>query len=393
MTIPAFPNYPANLPAEQTITSRARLTALGDGLIQERRWGLNPVRPTWGLTFELWPAGRAVVEAFLSARAADGQPFSWTAPGAAAATAWRCNQWTVDQFNGGRVMLQAKFERVFEVSPPELVAVPCGGNVITIITPPDDAVMWYYPEGEYVNGFSPDGAVASPADGYWIGETLYDAWDAAWAASGSPANPGTGNAAEIAAWAAWVDVWETYFFDYVNTFETDGSVIPGYRDRSSPFNSFSVSAISSNGSPLTYQWQFSYDNGATWANVSNGGISATASSAGGIFGIPSNPATTTWSWSGYTTGQFTTAAGFDPYTDWTDTTVTGSFNTVPVTLTATVSGATTSTISISNVISLEGYLFDLMPAVYGHTLARVVVSSTGATSVTSSSAKAYPRPD
>jgi hypothetical protein len=188
-------------------------------------------------------------------------------------------------------------------------------------------------------------------------------------------------------------VWETYFFDYVNTFETDGSVIPGYRDRSSPFNSFSVSAISSNGSLLTYQWQFSYDNGATWANVSNGGISATTSSAGGIFGIPSDPATTTWSWSGYTTGQFTTAAGFDPYTDWTDTTVTGSFNTAPVSLTATVSGATTSTISVSNVISLEGYLFDLMPTVYGHTLARVVVSSPGATSVTSSPAKAYPRPD
>ena len=390
MTIPAFPNYRPNLPAEQAISSRARLTQLGDGLIQERRWGLNPVRPTWDLTFELWPTGRAEVEAFLAARAADGQPFSWTAPGAAAATAWRCDRWTVDQFNGGRVMLQATFRRVFEVSPPELVAVPCGGNVITIITPPADTSMFYYGEGKYVNGFNYNNAIPAPTDSNWIGETLYDAWDTAWVAAGSPANAGTGNAAEIAAWAAWVDVWEGYFFDYVNTYETDGSVISGYRQDSF---SYTVSAVSSNGSPLSYQWQFSFNNGATWNNISNGGISATASSAGGLFGTPSDPSATTWGWSGYTTGQFTSVAGFDPLTDWTNTTLTYGFNTVPVTLTAIISGATTSTISVANVISLEGYLFDLMPAVYGHTLARVVVSSLGATSVTSSSAKAFPRPD
>jgi len=349
VTIPAFPNYRPNLPAEQAISSRARLTQLGDGLIQERRWGLNPVRPTWDLPFELWPTGRAEVEAFLAARAADGQPFSWTAPGAAAATAWRCDRWTVDQFNGGRVMLQATFRRVFEVSPPELIAVPCGGNVITIITPPADQFMAAWLNGRELT--APDPLVPLPDDGYWAGDALYDAWQAA-----------VGSAGEAAAWADWVAQYDADWLALATP-----NVVVG---TSGETLQFSVSAVSSNASPLAYQWQVSLNDGASWANISNGAISATAVSG-------CSPTASTWD-PGY--------SGEGVYFS--------SFTCSAATITATVSGATTNTLSITRVYALKEYLFGLMG--YNgasYVFARVVVSSTGASPVTTAAASAMISPD
>jgi hypothetical protein len=289
------------------------------------------------------------VEAFLAARAADGQPFSWTAPGAAAATAWRCDQWTVDQFNGGRVMLQAKFERVFEVSPPELIPVPCGGNVITIVTPPADQNMYSWPNGRELT--APNPLVPLPDDGYWAGDALYDAWQAA-----------IGTAGEATAYADWVAQYDADWLSLATP-----NVVVG---TSGETLQFSVSAVSSNASPLSYQWQVSFNNGGSWANISNGAIIATATSG-------CSPTASTWD-PGYT--------GEGIYSS--------SFTCSTATITSSASGATTNTLSIANVYGLREYLFSLMGYNSGaYTFARVVVSSTGATSVTTSAAAAMIPPD
>ena len=92
-----------------------RKVQFGDGYEQRLRFGLNQNPKTWPLTWSnITNAEAAQIEAFLDARADDGDSFDWTPPDTTTSYKWVCETWdkTMNVFN--RNTITATFRQVFE---------------------------------------------------------------------------------------------------------------------------------------------------------------------------------------------------------------------------------------------------------------------------------------
>lgn len=110
--------FPAVTPAYGATKSSApkvRKTQFGDGYEQRIKFGLNQNPKTWDLTWNnITEANADTIEAFLDARADDGDSFDWTPPGEAGSSKWVCETWQKTIPYTGRAVITATFRQVFE---------------------------------------------------------------------------------------------------------------------------------------------------------------------------------------------------------------------------------------------------------------------------------------
>lgn len=119
--IPSFPDIPSEQ-VEESCQSSASRRSNGDGYENVFHFGLNPVRPEWKI---LWRVGASEInemDAFLRARAIDGEPFYWTPPDATpSAQTFKCLEWTRTRTSAIWWTFEATFERIYEPSTFDLI--------------------------------------------------------------------------------------------------------------------------------------------------------------------------------------------------------------------------------------------------------------------------------
>jgi phage-related protein len=109
-----FPSITPTYGAQKSSAPTNRVVKFGDGYEQVLRFGLNQNPKSWSLTWEVSETDADTIEAFLDARAADGDAFDWTPLGEATSYKWRCDQWskTIPYLN--RATITATFRQVYE---------------------------------------------------------------------------------------------------------------------------------------------------------------------------------------------------------------------------------------------------------------------------------------
>jgi len=109
-----FPSITPTYGAQKSSAPTNRVVKFGDGYEQVLRFGLNQNPKTWNLTWEVSETDADTIEAFLDARANDGDAFDWTPLGESTAYKWRCDQWTKSIPYVNRATISASFRQVFE---------------------------------------------------------------------------------------------------------------------------------------------------------------------------------------------------------------------------------------------------------------------------------------
>lgn len=109
-----FPSYNPTYPITKKSEPKIRTVKFGDGYSQRLTFGLNQNPKVWSPEFILRPADADIVEAFLDARALDGESFDWTPPGSAAPLKWICPSWEREVLGPNSCRLQTTFTQVFE---------------------------------------------------------------------------------------------------------------------------------------------------------------------------------------------------------------------------------------------------------------------------------------
>lgn len=109
-----FPNFEPTYSLTKQSEPRIRTTRFGDGYQQRITFGLNQNPKEWRLTFILRNTDADTVEAFLDARAADTDNFTWTPPGSASPLRWICPSWNREYFSSTHSQLDMTFQQVFE---------------------------------------------------------------------------------------------------------------------------------------------------------------------------------------------------------------------------------------------------------------------------------------
>jgi len=110
-----FPDIAPNFRATKNSAPTNRIVKFGDGYEQVLRFGLNQNPKTWTLTWEnLSETNADAIEAFLDARAADGDAFDWTPPDDTTAYKWRCDQWSKTLPYCNLFNISATFRQVYE---------------------------------------------------------------------------------------------------------------------------------------------------------------------------------------------------------------------------------------------------------------------------------------
>lgn len=110
-----FPSIAPNFGATKKSAPTNRVVKFGDGYEQVLRFGLNQNPKTWDLTWEnITEQQGDTIEAFLDARAADGDAFDWTPPDDATAYKWRCDSWSKTLPYCNLVNISATFRQVYE---------------------------------------------------------------------------------------------------------------------------------------------------------------------------------------------------------------------------------------------------------------------------------------
>jgi phage-related protein len=109
-----FPSIAPTYGAQKSSQPRVRQAQFGDGYSQRIRFGLHQNPKRWNLTWEVSETDSDTIEAFLDARADDGDSFDWTPPDSATSARWICYEWnkTVPYYN--RASITATFTQVFE---------------------------------------------------------------------------------------------------------------------------------------------------------------------------------------------------------------------------------------------------------------------------------------
>jgi phage-related protein len=121
-----FPSIQPDHPISGDNKNREERTGLGAGLEYVARFGLNCSSGTWRPRWSrLSNSERSTIEAFLEARALDGDSFDWTPPGAAGAQRFRVDEWEPARTTPTGWALDLEFRKVFETSGTILVRDPC----------------------------------------------------------------------------------------------------------------------------------------------------------------------------------------------------------------------------------------------------------------------------
>lgn len=136
----SFPDITPAYGAEKRSSPAVRRIQFGDGYEQRLRYGLNQNPKVWSLTWNnITEADADTIEAFLDARADDGESFEWPPPDGAAAeyllledggyllledggkiiqgaiiNTWVCEEWNKSIPYTGRAVITATFRQVFE---------------------------------------------------------------------------------------------------------------------------------------------------------------------------------------------------------------------------------------------------------------------------------------
>ncbi|ADD94436.1 gp17 [uncultured phage MedDCM-OCT-S05-C64] len=110
-----FPDIQANFGATKQSAPTNRVVKFGDGYEQVLRFGLNQNPKVWNLTWEnISETDSDTIEAFLDARADDGDAFDWSPPDESDTYKWRCNQWSKTLPSANLANISATFRQVFE---------------------------------------------------------------------------------------------------------------------------------------------------------------------------------------------------------------------------------------------------------------------------------------
>jgi phage-related protein len=134
----AFPSIIPDHPASKEVRVRETLSPLGDGLEYVTRFGLNVLDVLWKLRWDyLTFTERDTIEAFLAARAADGQPFEWTPPDAATPQQFRVDEWQPAQERPLSCRMELTFRRVWEVAGGVIESITCAEDAEISDLPPD----------------------------------------------------------------------------------------------------------------------------------------------------------------------------------------------------------------------------------------------------------------
>jgi phage-related protein len=99
--------------AQGTTTANVSKVQFGDGYVQRQNKGMNPLKVSWGLSFNPRSDDETDdIENFLIAR--EGvTAFTWTPPGQAQAK-WVCSQWTRTKMGDNVNSITMTFEKVYE---------------------------------------------------------------------------------------------------------------------------------------------------------------------------------------------------------------------------------------------------------------------------------------
>ena len=109
-----FPSFNPVYTASKGSQPRTRTVQFGDGYEQRLLYGLNQNPKQWQLTFNVADADADTIEAFLNARAADSESFSWSPPDETATYKWVCPSWTRELYTPGQSRVNVTFRQVFE---------------------------------------------------------------------------------------------------------------------------------------------------------------------------------------------------------------------------------------------------------------------------------------
>lgn len=123
-----FPDYKPVYSASKKSEPRIRRASFATGYEQRTAFGLNTNPKQWSLEFNLSEEDASIVEAFLDARAADCQSFTWTPPDSGTAYKWICSTWDKSMFDLNRSRITATFTQVFEPISEQVIVVDPWGD-------------------------------------------------------------------------------------------------------------------------------------------------------------------------------------------------------------------------------------------------------------------------
>ena len=109
-----FPSITPTYGIQKQSAPNVRTVRFGDGFEKRLSFGLNQNLKIFNLTFNVSESESDTIEAFLDARAADADSFSYTAPGESSASKFVCEEWSKSIPFNDRATIQATFRQVPE---------------------------------------------------------------------------------------------------------------------------------------------------------------------------------------------------------------------------------------------------------------------------------------
>ena len=109
-----FPDFDPAPGLTKSSAPATRKVRFGDGFEKRLSFGLNQNPKTFNLTFNVSESESDTIEAFLDARAADANSFTYTPPGESSAMKFVCEQWSKSIPFHDRAVIQATFVEKFE---------------------------------------------------------------------------------------------------------------------------------------------------------------------------------------------------------------------------------------------------------------------------------------
>tara|TARA_R100000005_G_C4909363_1_gene147780 strand:- start:282 stop:623 length:342 start_codon:yes stop_codon:yes gene_type:complete len=109
-----FPNFDPAPGLTKSSAPTTRKVQFGDGYETRLLYGLNQNPKVYNLTFRVSESESDTIEAFLDARAADSDSFTYTPPGESSALKFVCEEWSKTIPFYDHAVIQVTFRQVFE---------------------------------------------------------------------------------------------------------------------------------------------------------------------------------------------------------------------------------------------------------------------------------------
>ena len=109
-----FPDFDPAPGLTKSSAPTTRKVQFGDGYETRLLYGLNQNPKVYNLTFRVSESESDTIEAFLDARAADSDSFTYTPPGESSALKFVCEQWSKTIPFHDHAVIQVTFRQVFE---------------------------------------------------------------------------------------------------------------------------------------------------------------------------------------------------------------------------------------------------------------------------------------